>query len=568
MNKDNKDFLFIHNKHRKWILILSVIVVLPNIYLAFYDSDIGGSSFWKIAIYLVASGFLFILPSLFLKARIFFIVQGIFVILAPFEIAHIYLNRMPATMAFLLSIIDTEWNESTEMLSSLRLPLFFLLLVWIFYFYVVFKKIKNRYFIRSKKIRLYISVFYIAFVLTGYSYYFTKMYPQNAHTVDTFKAANEEVLLKFQKIYPYDLLIRVYQVYDTKKSIKDGSEKIKAFRFGAVKKETLEEKEVYVFVIGETGRYNSYALNGYERNTSPLLAKTPNLISYSDCFSEANITTSSLSILLTRASAIDYKRSYIEKSFVDAFQEAGFSTYWIANQSANNNFVRRIAKDATGEYFTTQSISDENYDEQLWPFMEAVLKKDEKKVFIVLHTLGSHFRYNFRYPEKFEVFEPCLEGAFDYNLISPKNKQQFINSYDNSILYTDYFLANTIQKIDSLNAVSTVIYMADHGENLFDRDDNVIFHGGGKYTEYDFHVPLFVWTSDRYKLQYPEKVENMLHNKDKKLSATAIFYSWLDIAAISFPEQELTKSIASEFFKTDSVRYIIDTNLEVKRLKF
>ncbi|MDR3218605.1 MAG: phosphoethanolamine transferase [Dysgonamonadaceae bacterium] len=568
MNKDNKDFLFVHNKHRKWILILSIIVLLPNIYLAFYDSDIGGSSSWKIAIYLIASIFLFILPSLFLKARNFFIVQGIFVILAPFEIAHIYLNRMPATMAFLLSIIDTEWNESTEMLSSLRLPILFLLLVWAFYFYVVFKKIRNRYFIRSKKIRAYISAFYIVFVLTGYSYYFTKMYPQNTHTVDTFKAANEEVLLKFQKIYPYDLIIRVYQVYDTKNSIKDGCEKIKSFRFGAEKKETVAEREVYVFVIGETGRYNSYALNGYERNTSPLLSKTPDLISYSDCFSEANITTSSLSILLTRASAVDYKRSYIEKSFVDAFQEAGFSTYWIANQSANNNFVQRIAEDATGEYFTTLSLSDENYDEKLWSFLEEVLKKDEKKVFIVLHTLGSHFRYNFRYPGEFEVFQPCLEGAFDYNLISPKNKQQFINSYDNSILYTDYFLANTIQKIDSLNAVSTLIYMADHGENLFDTDDNIIFHGGGKYTEYDFHVPLFIWTSGKYKSQYPQKAENMLHNKDKKLSASAIFYSWLDIADISFPEQKLTKSIASEFLKIDSARYVVDTNLEVKRLNF
>jgi glucan phosphoethanolaminetransferase (alkaline phosphatase superfamily) len=565
MNKCNKDFRIERKKTGMWIIILSLVVLFPNIYLASYDCGSAEVSFLRSSVYLFFSVLLFILPSLFLKARVFFLIQGVFVVLAPFEIAHIYMNKMPATSAFLLSIIDTEWNESTELLSSLKVPIFILLLIWVFYFYATFKKINNNYFIHSKKIRAYISFVYLAAILGGYAYYFGKEYPLSEHKMDAFKTTNAGVGVKFRKIYPYDLIIRAHQVYNTKKEIKEGCEKIKQFSFDAQKTDKLNEKEVYVFVIGETGRYSSYSVNGYERETSPLLSKISNLISYSDFFSEANITSSCVSIMLTRATATDYNKSFVEKSFVDAFKEAGFKTYWIANQSASNKFIRRISKDTDGEYFAVTDIYEDNYDENLWRFLDEVLKKDEEKVFIVLHTLGSHFRYNFRYPKDFEKFKPSFEGAFDYAMISAKNKQQFINTYDNSILYTDYFLANTIRKIDSLQAVSTVIYMADHGENLFDTPENVVLHGGSKYTEYDFHVPFFVWTSDKYMANYPIKTENMLRNKDKRLSAGNLFYSWLDIGGITFSEQIQSKSIASEFLQEDSVRFIINTNMEVEK---
>ncbi|GHT02564.1 hypothetical protein FACS189440_05630 [Bacteroidia bacterium] len=413
---------------------------------------------------------------------------------------------------------------------------------------------------------MYMAGIFTVMLFAGFSFMWAREYTIVTDKKDVFRNANEDFTKKFYKTYPYDLIIKSYQVYSSKKHTKEGRVKLKDFKFDAVKEDHLSEKEVYVFVIGETGRYSSYSLNGYGRKTSPLLSKTDHLISYTDFFSEANITSSSIPIILTRATARDYDRSYEEKSFVDAFQEAGFKTYWIANQSAGSNFIRRISKDADGEYFTTTDFdANDNYDEKLWNFLDKVLAKKEEKVLIVLHTLGSHFRYNFRYPPQYELFKPCLQGAFDYALVSSKNKQQFINTYDNSILYTDYFLAKTIQKIDSLNAVSTLVYVADHGENLFDTPENVVMHGGSYYTKYDFHVPFFVWTSEKYNLQYPSKVENLHQNKDKKLSAGNIFYSMLDMANITFPEQVLEKSIASEALQEDSVRYIINTDMEVKK---
>ena len=566
MSKYSKENRFRNKKTIGWILFLSFIVLIPNIFLACYGNDIAEASFFKVIAYLVVSVLLFLLPSLFLKMRTFFLFHGFFVLLAPVEIAHIYLNRMPVTTAFLLSIFDTDWNEATEVLSSLNIPIVFLLIVWFLYFFITLKKIDNVFLFRSLKVRMYNLCVFLFVIILGYSYYLYSEYNISVDKKDVFKSANNHFLMKSYEIYPYGLIINSYKVYATKKEIKKGREKIQNFYFNAQKEKSIDEREIYVFVIGETSRYSSFSINGYQRETSPLLSKTNNLISYSDLFSEANITSTSLPVILTRASATDYKRAFVEKSFVDAFKEAGFKTYWIANQSASNSFTRRISKDTDEEFFMTININDDdNFDEKLWNFLSEVLKRKEQKVLIVLHTLGSHFRYNFRYPAAFEKYQPSLKGSFDYNMILAKNKDIFINTYDNSILYTDFFLATTIQKLDSVNAVSALIFVADHGENLFDTPENVVLHGGSKFTKYDLHVPFFVWTSDKYNLQYPEKQENMIKNKDKKLTSDCIFYSILDMADITFPEQNFSKSIASGQLKEDSIRYIINTNMEVQR---
>jgi len=564
MSKYSKDIRYGNKKAIVWILFLSFVVLIPNIFLACYGNDnIVSASLFKRVAYLGISILLFLIPSLFLKIRTFFLFQGIFVILAPFEIAHIYLNRMPVTTAFLLSIFDTDWNESTEVLTSLKIPILILLILWFVYFYITLKKIDNKFIIRSLKMRMTFFGSFLMLVLGGYSLY---KYHLKAEKKEIISPANERFLMNSYKVYPYGLLFNAYRIYVTKRDIRNGREKIQNFHFYAQEEKSVNDREVYVFVIGETGRYDSYSINGYQRETSPMLSKTKNLISYSDVLSEANITSSSLPIILTRASAKDYNRAFVEKSFVDAFKEAGFKTYWIANQSTSNSFIRRISKDADDEFFMPIGFdSDNNYDEKLWKYLSDVLQKEDKKVLIVLHTLGSHFRYNFRYPPSFEKFKPSFKGTFDYNMISVKNKEMFVNTYDNSIVYTDFFLATTIQKLDSLNVISALVYVADHGENLFDTRENIVLHGGSTFTKYDLHVPFFVWTSDKYNQLYPDKENNIVENKDKRLTSDDIFYSFLDMANITFPEQDLSKSFASKQLKPDSVRYMIDTNMEVQK---
>ena len=548
-----------------WIFVLSFIVLIPNVYLFFVGSDLSGTLFKRLA-YLSFSTFLFLIPSLFLKARTFFLYQGIFVLLAPFEIAHIYLNKMPISFGFLLAILDTNKSEAFELLSSIKVFVIFVLVIWVIYFFIAIKKIKNEYFLKSIKKRLIVLLFMglSAFCGLSYFYYLGKKISTNENN---FSYTIEKFTVKFYKIYPFDIIYKMQQVYFSRKEIKSKREELANFSFHAVKQNSVNQREIYVFIIGETARYDNFSVNGYFLPTSPMLEKVENLISYSNFFSEANVTLFSLPIILTRATPLDHDRANYEKSFVDAFKEVGFKTYWIANQSASNNFIRRISKDTDDEFFiVTDFDARDNFDEKLWTYFDEILSKNEDKVLIVLHTLGSHFRYNFRYPSQYDVFQPSFKGAFDYSLISIENKEHFINTYNNSILYTDYFLSNTINKLDSLNAVSTLIYTSDHGENLFDTEENIVLHGGTVPTKYDFHVPLFIWTSEKYRSLNESKVQNMYLNKDKKLSISSIFYSILDVADISFPEQNLKKSFASEELEEDSVRYYYNINRDAKKI--
>ncbi len=548
-----------------WISLLSLIVLIPNLYLVFAGSDLSGSIINKIA-YLMISIVVFLIPSLFLKARTFFLFQGIFVLLAPIEIAHIYQSKMPVTAGFLMTILDTNFGEAWELLSSLRWIVAGLLLLWIFYFVVVFKKIKNEFILKSKSLRIYFLSGILIFVLLGMGYFYRLARNTSDDKRAVFSKTVEYFRMKFDKIYPCDILIKLNKVFVDKKMIAEKSELLKNFYFHAVKTDTIPEREIYIFVIGETARFDNFSLNGYSKPTSPLLEKQKNLISYTDFYSEANVTSFSLPFLLTKATTKNANLRQSEKTFVDAFKEAGFKTYWIANQSAGNQFVRRISKDADEEFFTTVDFdANENYDEKLWVYLDEVLNRNDRKVLIILHTLGSHFRYNFRYPSSFNIFHPSFEGTFDYGSITKENKEKLINTYDNSILYTDYFLAHTIQKIDSLQSVSALVYTSDHGENLYDTSDNIALHANVITTKYDFHVPLFIWTSDRYRDQYSEKTAALQNNKDKKLNSSVLFYSMLDMAGITFPGQRMEKSIASGALQADSIRYFFNLNEEIMK---
>ncbi|MCL2649503.1 MAG: phosphoethanolamine transferase [Candidatus Azobacteroides sp.] len=382
-----------------------------------------------------------------------------------------------------------------------------------------------------------------------------------SNTVDTVK-------WKFENVYPYDLLATFWKTHNIRKTVRQQREKVKNFVFHAEKIDTTDTREIYVFVIGESARYDNFSINGYEKDTSPLLEKTNNLISYSDYYSGANATMNSVPLMLTRSTPQTFEISQEEKTFVDAFKEAGFKTYWLGNQCGGSEYIRRISKDADGEYFNSGGENSILYDETLWPYFRKILNKNENKVLIVLHTLGSHFRYELRHPPRFKVFTPSYEGALDRSELIPKNRQKLMNTYDNSILYTDYFLANTINMIDSLKAISSLIYVSDHGENFFDTDENLFIHANLRYSKYDVHVPLFVWCSDQYIKNWGEKYEMMKQNKDKKISQANMFYSVLDIANITFPGQRLDKSFASGSLVEDSVRYIYKIDNTVEKLNF
>lgn len=109
------------------------------------------------------------------------------------------------------------------------------------------------------------------------------------------------------------------------------------------------------------------------------------------------------------------------------------------------------------------------FDDELLFLVEKELKAGHQKLFIVLHAYGSHFNYKERYPESMSVFKPD-------NLTDAKyeNKEYLMNAYDNTIRYTDGFLASLITLLQKTNSFSAMLYTSDHGEDIFD-DNRKLF---------------------------------------------------------------------------------------------
>ncbi len=296
------------------------------------------------------------------------------------------------------------------------------------------------------------------------------------------------------------------------------------FVFNA-KKEPLANSEIYIMVIGETSRRDHWTINGYHRNTSPNLSQNEKLISFKDVIAEWALTQKSVPIMLSQATISNFDRATTEKSIITAYKEAKFKTYWFTAQAFDRfaGNIHIIANDAdVVRYFVRK------YDAILLDAINNVfdeLKEKNEKLFIILHTKGSHFEFSKRYPPEFRKYPDSSELSW---------KEMLINRYDNTILYTDFFLSRLISILEAQNAVSAMLYVSDHGENLMDDDKKLQGHNFGN--QYDSPIPMFFWYSDEYERIYPQKVINAKKNIEKKLGTINVFHSLADMGNIQFDE--------------------------------
>lgn len=551
--KENKKNIFL-------FVVLSTVCLFPNLFYIYFGSSLEGNNIKKI-IFLGISVICFLIPFLIFNIRTAFFINGIFVVLAPFEIAEIYLNQQTVSPGFIMLILQTDYHEAFELLESIKLLLVGASLIYLVYFFSA-KQLPGNVALFSPKRKLIVSALSLLFLCALYAYFFALGSKIASNTKVRFEFANGSFAQKFEEIYPCDMILAIDRGIKMFHTVNRTSADIEHFSFGAKQVVKTNEKEMYVLVIGETARYANFSINNYARITSPLLAKTSSLVSFNDVYSEANETRTALPILLTRATAQNFEIFTKEKSIIDAFDEAGFSTYWIANQSVGNDFIQRVVKKTKEHFFVTkESDSSENLDENLWLYLDKILAKNEQKQFIVIHTMGSHYRYDNRYPKAFKKFQPDSEGTFGYGVIDKRNKDKQINSYDNSILYTDYFLSNTIARINKKSTVSSLLYISDHGENLF--ENGQVLHGNVLPTTSEVHIPLFVWTSEKYNQLFPQKKTNIVKNVNKSITSSVVFHSLLDLANIEIRENKFQKSICSSLLQSDSLRFVLNQNQQL-----
>jgi glucan phosphoethanolaminetransferase (alkaline phosphatase superfamily) len=352
---------------------------------------------------------------------------------------------------------------------------------------------------------------------------------------------------KFHATYPLNMLLAVNEFIKQKQAVATVAENTALFKFNARQQNVPAQRQVYVLVIGETLRPDRLQLNGYHRATTPRLAGSTNVISFTDMVSPWAWTRMSVPVILSRKSATDQSYFPTESSLVAAFKEAGFSTAWLSTQSPLGVHDSSIALHASEadevQYLNPVGYQKEGfYDDILLPAFERVLKQNRPKQLIVLHTLGSHFSYADRYPDDFDLFTPSGKGQ-SISMHDQKSKALLNNAYDNSVAYTDFILFNLIQQLEQTQSISSLFFVSDHGENLFDGQCGKSGHGHS--TERDYRVAALLWTSDAYNQQFPEKKALAEQRRGQPLMTSSVFHSLLDLADIQYQQQTLRKSWVS-----------------------
>lgn len=541
-----------------------LIVFAPDFFL-FSSGEIN----IKTALYLLLSVSFCLFPALFLRSKVYFGIYFLFVLLAPVEIGHIIINRTSLTSGFLLTLSDTDPNEIWNYLSSLKTMIAATILLWGLYIYL-WIKIPNAYLLEGKKRKIGYCFYLLLFAgLSALSAVSFIRQSGKKNTCEILHSITYGFRVKLYNTYPYSLGMKTYYAASEKRELAARYKKIENFEFKAVRKQD-DECELYIFVMGESARYANFGVNGYSRNTTPFLdslKKEEKLLSFSNVYASANLTNNVHPIILTRATVLDKNRSNEEKSIISLYKTAGFKTYLLSNQGENEMFLKQIALEADYSYISNNDFKfDGKYDGLLFSQVDSILNGKEQKKCLFLFTIGSHYKYNFRYPSEFERFKPTVtKSYFNYEIVE-ENKDLFINAYDNSVLYTDYFLHEIIKKVEQRDCKSALFYISDHGENIFDTPGVNLGHGTLIPTKQELHIPMFIWLSDIYLQSNDSVFRNLKINSEKRISSTNVFPTFANIAGIKYDLYQKERDVSARTFIPDSILWVLNPNLEAVRI--
>lgn len=294
-----------------------------------------------------------------------------------------------------------------------------------------------------------------------------------------------------------------------------------------------------VVILGESLRSDHISINGYHRNTFPLLSREAGIVSLPDMYTEEWCTHTSIPRIMTRADSQDPDKAYEEQSFITLFKKAGYRTSWISNQDSNPAYVY-FMHEADTLIMGNATKSLYNFgkwlDADLLPAIQETFRDNTQKQLMVIHSIGSHWWYRSHYPDSLAKYKPEI----DSRVLSDLTEQQLVNSYDNTIIATDNFIHSIISMLNNRNAL--LIFISDHGEAL---GENGNYLHAEDYP--DLHNPAcFVWYSQSYQKVFPDKISSLQQSASKEWSTDAIFHSVIDGAAIEFDGLNHSQSFFSQ----------------------
>ena len=292
-----------------------------------------------------------------------------------------------------------------------------------------------------------------------------------------------------------------------------------------------------VFVLGETARSQNFSLNGYERPTNPLLTKE-NITSFRNVASCGTSTAASVPCMFSHLGRSEFaKRSNEFENMLDVLQHAGYAVLWIDNQSGCKGQCDRIPNINTSNLKVPGHCEDDECrDTVMLTRIEAELAKlpaerRARGTVVVMHQMGSHGpAYYKRTPAEFKPFKPeCTDTS-----LSQCDRTQVVNAYDNTLVFTDYFLSRVIAWLKTQEKTNTpaMLYVSDHGESLGEK--NMYLHGlpYSVAPPEQTTVPMITWLSPGFEQLSRVSTRCLQSQRDKALSHDNLFHSVLGLMAV------------------------------------
>ncbi len=252
-----------------------------------------------------------------------------------------------------------------------------------------------------------------------------------------------------------------------------------------------------VLIVGETARAKNFSLYGYDRKTNPLLERQ-SIVTFKDVSSCGTATAVSLPCLFSANARKDFDvtDARYTQNLLDLLQSAGYDVLWKDNDDGCKGVCDRVphldAKTGEQQKFCFGSYC---HDDVLLAGLEQQIVSLKRDSVIVLHAMGSHGpTYYKRYPGKFKRFTPSCDTADLQNC----SREQIVNTYDNTILYTDYLISSVIDLLKEHPGLeSGMLYVSDHGESL--GENNLYLHGFpyAMAPQEQKKVPMVLWLSEK-----------------------------------------------------------------------
>ncbi len=462
------------------------------------------------------------------------------------SMGYLALYGQDFSQSVLFIIFESNFNESREFMESYfkywMIPALF---VYSFIPWLLWKTLKPVY--TSKKQR-YSLIFVLTFIVSwpGLNQLFHARSVEHAIT---------KQMDRMEPAAPWHLVLGYVKYRKTLAQIEHHLlENSKIPPLNGLVDANADTSNTLVLVIGESTNRQRMSLYGYQRKTTPRLDAIKNeLLVFDNIYAPRPYTIETLEQVLTFADEKNPDLYLTKPTLINLMKQAGYKTFWITNQQTQtkrNTMLTTFSKQADEQvYLNNNRMQDSNqYDGVVLKPFKKLLNDPARKKFIIVHLLGTHRKYHYRFPDEFAVFKS--------NLDLPKwlddDQAEEYNDYDNAIVYNDFVVATLIDIFKNTGQNGMLVYFSDHGEEVYDNPEK-LFTGRneGAPTSTMYTVPFIVWRSDSWAKS------NVIYNPDEIVhriySSSDFIYTWSELAGIHFNDFDATKSIVAQEFQSHPV---------------